>query len=107
MGPQPPSASGFRHVGRRRTRAAWRAAKAAATEYREALDPTEEQRQAHLELARVRFPGPDYVDWLTWLHRTLEPATYLEIGVAEGRTLALARPPTLAIGVDPSIGLEP
>jgi hypothetical protein len=40
------------------------------------------------------------------LHRLLRPRTYLEIGVDEGRAMALALPETLAIGVDPSPCLE-
>ncbi len=40
------------------------------------------------------------------LHRLLRPRTYLEIGVDEGRGLALALPQTLVIGVDPSPCLE-
>lgn len=57
--------------------------------------------QADLRLAQRRMPGPDYVAWLAWLHRARRPATYLEIGVGAGRTLAEARTPTVAIGVDP------
>ena len=52
-------------------------------------------------------PGPDYRAWLEWLHRTIRPASYLEIGVDKGATLMLARPPTVAIGVDPRLGAGP
>lgn len=40
-------------------------------------------------------------DFLRSLHELLRPATYLEIGVQTGRSLALAIPPTKAIAVDP------
>lgn len=41
-------------------------------------------------------------DFLAQLHELLQPATYLEIGVQRGYSLALAGPRTLAIGVDPA-----
>lgn len=51
------------------------------------------------------YPSPlprDYLDRIAAIHRLLRPRTYLEIGVGHGRSLALAGPETLAIGVDPS-----
>ena len=40
-----------------------------------------------------------YLDVLARFHQTLQPASYLEVGVRHGRSLALARCP--AVGVDP------
>jgi Methyltransferase domain len=41
----------------------------------------------------------DYVEFLAALHERLEPRTYLEIGVAQGHSLGVAR--CRSIGVDP------
>jgi len=48
-------------------------------------------------------PGdyPTYLHLLADLHRRLRPARYLEIGVNEGHSLALAGPTTRLVGVDP------
>jgi hypothetical protein len=53
-------------------------------------------------LAAARYPGPRYRDHLDALHLWLKPRIYLEIGVFKGDTIALARPGTRAIGVDPA-----
>ena len=44
---------------------------------------------------------PTYFHLLSDLHRRLRPARYLEIGVNEGHSLALAGPTTRLVGVDP------
>jgi predicted O-methyltransferase YrrM len=44
----------------------------------------------------------DYLSRLDLIHRRKRPRTYLEIGVWSGRSLSLAGPDTLAIGVDPN-----
>jgi hypothetical protein len=45
-----------------------------------------------------------YLDFLGRLHEVLEPATYLEIGIRRGDSLALAR--GAAAGVDPAYNLK-
>jgi hypothetical protein len=56
----------------------------------------------HDEAAGHRFPGPDYLAVLAAIHRTLRPATYLEIGVLWGESLRLALPETRVLGIDPA-----
>lgn len=43
----------------------------------------------------------DYYGLLAMAHRCLRPRTYLEVGVATGKSLALVRTGTTALGVDP------
>jgi hypothetical protein len=74
---------------------------AAIAACREALRIEPDLLPAHICMARARLPGDDFLTHLSRFHELLRPAVYLEIGVDAGRTLCLARRPTLAIGVDP------
>jgi hypothetical protein len=64
-----------------------------------ALDPGLDP--AHGFLASLNLPGPFYLEVISMFHSHLRPRTYLEIGVATGVSIALARRETRAIGVDP------
>jgi Methyltransferase domain len=57
--------------------------------------------RAYALMSRLMLPGEDYHAVLARIHAYLRPATYLEIGVAGGESLALALPETDVIGVDP------
>lgn len=69
---------------------------------RRALEIEPDLLAAHVCMARAKLPRDDFLTHLSRFHELLRPAVYLEIGVDAGRTLNLARPPTLAIGVDPA-----
>ena len=69
--------------------------------YAAALADVPDHLFAKLGLARLRMPGPGYYELLGRLHDLLRPATYLEIGMGDGSSMALARPGTHAVGVDP------
>lgn len=45
--------------------------------------------------------GEHYLAVLARIFELLKPRTYVEVGVFVGRSLKFARPPTLAIGIDP------
>ncbi len=51
-------------------------------------------------------PFPHYYALLDRLHEHLRPRGYVEIGVADGHSLGLTRPGTVAVGVDPAPGPE-
>ncbi len=59
----------------------------------------------HVEAAKIRFTGANYLEWLEWFHNALKPSTYLEIGVESGQSMQFAKAPTLAIGIDPEINI--
>ena len=68
------------------------------------LDPN--RRDEHLEEAKRRLPGPTYYQVLRWIHETLRPANYVEIGIRHGWSLAQALPGTQRVGVDPEPNLK-
>ncbi len=57
-------------------------------------------------LAELEFPGEDYFRILARIHEHLKPATYLEIGIDQGRSFEIVRPETLALGIDPNPHLQ-
>lgn len=58
--------------------------------------------EAHHLLAKIDLGGPFYRDVLEKIHRIHRPRTYLEIGIDRGKSLALAKGATRAIGIDPN-----
>lgn len=69
--------------------------------YLQALELNFMNNEARGNLSTIRLPGDSYFLRLLELHRQLKPKIYLEIGVCEGESIQLAKPPTLAFGVDP------
>ena len=51
-------------------------------------------------------PPRDYFDLLDAIHRITVPRTYVEIGVASGKSLSLALPGTTLIGIDPAANIR-
>jgi SAM-dependent methyltransferase len=73
----------------------------AARECEAALRISPDCLPAHRMLAEIALPGPPYTDVLATIHAQVRPRSYLEIGVASGKTIVLAAPDTRAVGVDP------
>jgi predicted O-methyltransferase YrrM len=64
-------------------------------------------RSKHLNDSKRRLPGPAYYQVLRHIHRVLQPANYVEIGVHRGVSLLQAIPGTpCVIGVDPEPSIE-
>jgi hypothetical protein len=59
------------------------------------------QMAVHDRAASQAFGGPDFYQVLTWIHASLRPATYVEIGVHSGCSLAAVNVDTLALCIDP------
>jgi hypothetical protein len=70
--------------------------------YCAALTYNYDQPDAHDGLALLRLAGDDYLIWLDRLYAARVPETVFEIGVGKGLSLARVRPPSIAIGIDPS-----
>jgi hypothetical protein len=65
-----------------------------------------EASNLHDLAAAQRLPGPACLEVLGWMHETLRPRVYVEIGVDWGESLRLARRPTIAVGIDPELRTE-
>jgi tetratricopeptide (TPR) repeat protein len=78
----------------------------ASYEHAQLLDPASNcAREAYFSImVQQEMSKDDYYDWLKRLHQWLQPASYIEIGIGGGRSLALAGPKTCAIGIDPYQG---
>jgi predicted O-methyltransferase YrrM len=61
----------------------------------------------HLNQSLERLPGPAYYNVLRWIHRIMEPANYVEIGVNRGISLVQAVRGTPCVGVDPAPDIHP
>ncbi len=72
---------------------------------RDALAIADHEKARKL-LATLELPGEDYFRVLERIHAHLRPRTYIEIGIWKGKSLRLARPETLALGVDPAPQLK-
>jgi hypothetical protein len=54
-----------------------------------------------MRLMRAKSGGKDHYELLKRLHSLLQPATYVEIGVCSGKSLALANSANHIVGIDP------
>jgi len=70
--------------------------------YRHALGYYPDYVMAHVHLSELRMPGESYLSWVGRLYDFLAPETVIEIGVFQGASIAQVKPPTLAIGIDPT-----
>lgn len=74
----------------------------AAAHYRLALTIKPDLLEAHFGLSDVLLPGDNYLVWLERFYRALAPEIAVEVGIYQGVSLALFRPPTKVIGIDPA-----
>lgn len=72
-----------------------------------AIEEYERISDAYSLLSTVLMLGDDYLTILKKVHETLQPESYVEIGVDKGRSMKLIQPETQAVGIDPSPQIEP
>lgn len=65
--------------------------------------------EVHSIMSEIELPGEVYTSVIRRLHDALRPRTYVEVGIFQGQTLALASPHTRVIGIDPEpqLRIEP
>jgi hypothetical protein len=81
-------------------------AELAARYGREALERVPNLFAAHSLLASFELRGEHYLALLKRIHAHLRPATYVEIGIFTGESLALAYEGADAIGIDPKARIQ-
>ena len=69
--------------------------------FRRALSIYSVSNEAYSLMGQVLMPGDDYLAILSSFQDSLRPESYVEIGVATGDSLALAKPGTRSVGIDP------
>ncbi len=62
--------------------------------------------EAHMLAAKAMMPGNDYLNAMAKIHQKIKPEGYLEIGVATGKSMALADTETRVIGIDPAFKIN-
>lgn len=67
-----------------------------------AIDADADCVEAYLALSRLRYPGENYLDLLSRIHRALTPRSYVEVGVGRGASLQRTLPATACVGIDPA-----
>jgi len=73
----------------------------AASLFRHALSLDPGDFNACSGLAYLLMEGEPYGEVISRFHDLIKPQSYVEIGIETGKTLAKAKPPTVAIGIDP------
>jgi hypothetical protein len=52
-------------------------------------------------MEQAMLDGTHYLGVMEYIFELLQPRTYVEVGIYRGRSLKFAKPPSLAIGIDP------
>jgi tetratricopeptide (TPR) repeat protein len=73
----------------------------ALREARRAIEISPDVPRGYWLVSHILMPGESYYAVLQRFHDRFKPRNYLEIGVDQGASIILAKPPTVAIGIDP------
>lgn len=69
---------------------------------RRSLSIHNDSKDAYFLMTRALMPGDDYISILSRFHDCMKPESYVEIGVGSGKSLALTKRDTKAIGIEPN-----